>query len=134
MAVTAGKNLVIKVCTTLSGTYYTIGSANDASMSLEGDNQDITAFGENYINRIQGLKDVSYSVSGFYDSADTNGQTVIKTALINDSALYVQFLPDGTNGWKQAVKVSSFEISGSVDGVVEFSVEFEGSDDITAVP
>jgi predicted secreted protein len=45
----------------------------------------------------------------------------------------VQFLPDGTTGFKQAVKVSSFEMSASVDGLVEVSIELEGNGAISTV-
>lgn len=128
-----GKSVVISVSTNDS-TYNTVAELNDASMSVDGDNIDITEFGDSYINRIQGLKDVSWSLSGFYAPTDTNGQVVIRTALLNDSTLYVKVLWDGTNGFKQLVKVSSFEVSAAVDGAVEVSIELEGSDVITAVP
>lgn len=134
MAELKGTNLVVSVSTTLGGTYYQVGSMNDATMTIDGDNQDITAFGDDWIKRLQGLKDASYSLSGFRDVADTNGQVVISTALINDSALFAKFLPDGTNGFVQEVKVSSFEVSGAVDGIVELSMDFEGSGAIAATP
>lgn len=130
----AGKDLVISVATTTGGTYNVVAGMKDASMNISGDNQDITTFGEDYIVRLQGLKDVSYSLSGFLDLTDTNGQVRLQNALLNDSALFVKFLPDGTNGWKQEVKVSSFEMNGTADGMVELSIELEGSDSITAVP
>jgi predicted secreted protein len=130
----AGKGTVITVATTTGGTYNTVAGLNDGSMSCEGDNQDISTFGTNWIKRIQGLKDASYSLSGFYDPTDTNGQVRIFSAWLNDTALFVKFLADGTNGFKQEVKVSSFEMSSAVDGVVEVSIELEGTDTITAVP
>lgn len=134
MAILAGKNLVVSVSTTTGGTYYAVAGMNDASMSMSADNQDITVFGDTFIAKLQGLKDVSYSLSGFYDTADTNGQIVLRDAFLNDTALFVKFLADGTNGWKQEVKVASFDISGTVDGIVELSIELEGSATITAVP
>jgi predicted secreted protein len=134
MPALAGKGLVIQVATTSGGTYNTVVGMNDASMSIDGDNQDITAFGDSYIARIQGLKDVSYSLSGYFDATDTTGQIRIRTALLNDSELHVKFLPDGTNGFRQQVRVSSFEMSGSVDGIVEVSIELEGTGAIAAVP
>lgn len=127
-----GKSLGIKV-STADDTYNTVADLNEGSMSADGDNQDITTLSDAYINRVQGLKDVSYSLSGFYKPDDTNGQAVIRDAWINGSDLYVQYLPDGSNGFKQKVVVSSFEVSASVDGMVEVSIELEGADALSTV-
>lgn len=124
-----GKDMLIKTSTDGS-TWYTVANLKEGTMNNNGDNQDITTFGKDYICRLQGLKDVSYSLSGFYDSTDTNGQIALRTAWLNDSTVYVGFLPDGTDGWEQKVKVSTFEISGGVDGVLELSIELEGDDAI----
>jgi predicted secreted protein len=132
MAQIAGKGTVVKVSVD-DVTYYTISSMNDASMSAEGDNQDISTFGTNFIKRLQGLKDVTYSLGGFFDKLDTTGQLVIRSAMINDTALYFQVLMNGTTGFKQSVRASSFEVSSSVDGVSELSIELEGTGTITAV-
>lgn len=126
-----GRSLLVKASTDGS-TWYTVANLNEASMSNGAENIDITTFTKSYINRLQGLKDVTYSLSGFYDSTDTNGQVALRSAWENDSTIYIGFLPDGTAGWEQVVKVSSFEISGSVDGAVELSIELEGNDAIAA--
>lgn len=132
MAVLAGKNVVVAVSTNDS-TYNTVAEINDMSMSFEGDNIDTTVFGNAFISRIQGLKDGSYSLSGFYDPTDTNGQTVIRTAWLNDTALYARIYPNGTAGFKQQVRVASFEVSAGVDGAVEVSIDLEGTGTISAV-
>lgn len=123
----AGKTLDIKVATTdSSGQYNSVEGLNDASMSIEGDNQDITTFSDNWINRLQGLKDVTFDLSGFYESGDTTGQIVIRDALLNDTALFVQFIVDSSpTGFQCECKVASFEISAAVDGVQEVSISLE---------
>lgn len=128
-----GKALRVKVGTLTGGPFNDVLDLNDASMSIEGDNQDVSAFGSDFIKRLQGLKDASYSLSGFYKPDDTTGQAIIRSSLINDTPLFVQFLPDGTTGFKQEVKVSSFEVSAGVDGTVEVSIELEGTDAVTLV-
>lgn len=130
---TAGKQTVIQVATASGGPYNTVADLNDASISIEGDNQDISTFGTNWIKRLQGLKDGSYSLSGFYAPTDTNGQVVIRNALINDTALFIRFFVDqaGNEGFQQEVKVASFEVSAAVDGVQELSIDLEGHDAIT---
>lgn len=127
-----GKNVVINVSTD-DIDYYQVAELNDGTLTIDGDNIDVTEFGDDFINRIQGLKDGTYSLSGFRDPDDTDGQEAINSALLNDTSLYVQFLADGTTGFQQEVKVSTFETSAAVDGAVEISVDMEGSGSITAV-
>lgn len=128
-----GRGLVISVSTSETGNFSPVSDLNDASMSMEGDNQDISTFGSDYIKRLQGLKDASYSLSGFYDPTDTNGQVAIRSAFLDDSTLFVRFLPDGSTGFQQEVKVSSFEVSASADGVIEVSIDLEGTGPISLV-
>ena len=126
-----GKSFVAK--TGADGvTWYDIDELNEASMNVAGENIDITKFGDDFVNRIQGIKDCTYSISGFYDPADTNGQLAMWTAFLADTDIWIAFLSDGSAGFEQEVKVSSFEISTSVDGAVEVSIELEGTGAIAA--
>jgi predicted secreted protein len=129
---TSGRNTVIQVSTN-GTTWNTVAELNEATATIEGDNQDVTRFGDSFVRRILGLKDASYELSGFRDATDTNGQEAILDALLNDTTLHVKFLGDGTSGFQQEVKVASFEESTSVDGVVEVSIEFEGTGPVTRV-
>lgn len=129
----AARNLVVKVGSSENGSFNTVADLKEASMSQSGNNQDVSTFGSDWIKRIQGLKDATYSLSGFYNGGDTNGQKALRDAWLGDDPIFVQFLPDGTTGFKQAVKVSSYEVSASVDGVQEVSIELEGDGPISSV-
>jgi predicted secreted protein len=129
---TSGRNTIIQVSTN-GTTWNTVAELNEATATIEGDNQDVTRFGDSFVRRILGLKDASYELSGFRDATDTTGQEAILDALLNDTTLHVKFLGDGANGFQQEVKVASFEESSSVDGVVEVSIELEGTGTITKV-
>jgi predicted secreted protein len=128
----SGRNTLVQVSTN-GTTWNTVAELNEATATIEGDNQDVTRFGDSFVRRILGLKDASYELSGFRDATDTNGQEAILDALLNDTVLHVKFLGDGANGFQQEVKVASFEESSSVDGVVEVSIELEGTGAITKV-
>lgn len=128
-----GKSLVVSVATTSGGVYSAVAERNNASMNHTGSNIDISVMGSDFIKRIQGLKDGTYSVSGFYKADDTAGQVAIRSAWLNDTALFVRFLPDGTAGFQQEIKVASYQVNAGVDGAVEFSAELEGTGAITAV-
>jgi predicted secreted protein len=128
----SGRNTLVQVSTN-GTTWNTVAELNETTATIEGDNQDVTRFGDSFVRRILGLKDASYELSGFRDATDTNGQEAILDALLNDTTLHVKFLGDGTSGFQQEVKVASFEESSSVDGVVEVSIEFEGTGPVTRV-
>lgn len=125
-----GKGLKINVSSD-GETWNQVAELNDGNMTIDGDNIDVTAFCQDFINRIQGLKDGTYSLSGFYAPDDTNGQLLIRGALLDDDPIYIQFLPDGTSGFEQEVKVDTFDVSATVDGAVEVSIDLEGNGTIT---
>lgn len=130
-----GKNSLVKVSPTAggAGAYTTVADIRSASMSNGATTHDITAMAASWISRIIGLLDGTYSLSGYWKPSDTNGQVAIRNAMINDTTLWIQFLPDGTSGFKQEVKVSKFDINTTVDGLVEVSIELEGTGAIAAV-
>lgn len=130
MAGTAGKSAVVKVSTATAGTYTTVVRINDVSMSHDGGTIDVTEFssaGTSYRSRIQGLKDLTYTLSGFWTSTDTNGQSAIRSSWTNDSNLFLTFLPDGSTGWKQQVIVAGIDIGATVDGEISVTYNLEGN-------
>ena len=129
----AGKTLAVKVGTATAGPYTRVAELKEASLSQSGNNQDISTFDATWIRRMQGLKDGTYSLSGFYSPTDTAGQVAIRNAWLNDTTLFVQFLPNGTAGFQQEVRVSSYEVSASAEGAQEVSIELEGTAPISNV-
>jgi hypothetical protein len=112
----------------ISGSYLPLTEAaesNEFSMSIEADNQDNTKFGANYITREQALKDISGSLSGFYYDA------TYKNMLVSGDPVVVEFYSNrsSTFDMKAWLVLASDEISASVDGLVEESIEFEGATD-----
>jgi predicted secreted protein len=124
---------VISVATTSGGSYSILDGISGFGMSRKGNSIDITLIGADYIERMAGLKDASYSLSGFYLPADT-GQGMIETSWMDRSDLFVKVLPDGTNGFIQQVVVDSFDTDGEADGPVELSCELSGAAAMTATP
>lgn len=126
-----GKDVKIQAST--DGTTWTdVLGLDNASMGLGGENIDITEFQDAWTKRLQGIKDNTFTLSGNYLPSDP-GQQMIRDALINDTALYIQFLPDGTAGFNQEVKVASFEPSAQVRGRVEVNIQCEGTGPVTVV-
>jgi predicted secreted protein len=134
MAASAGRNLRVKVATTSGGSYNTVSGVTSATMNFQGQTVDITTLTDSDINRLLGVRDNSYTIEGNYDTSDTTGQIVIRTSLTADSSLFVQFLPDGSTGYRQQVIVSKFEVSGAAGASkISFSIELMATGAITLV-
>lgn len=133
MAKLAGYNSKILVSTD-DVTYYEVAGMSEYSAPEVANTEECTSFGSGNVERKQLLNDNTYSMSGFRDLTDTNGQVAIRTAMRARSSLYVKVLEDGTNGWTQEVIATSFEVSPAVDNVVPLSIELEGTGAITEVP
>lgn len=117
-----------------AGAYTTVAEIRSATMNLGAGEIDVAAFGSVWDDLIQGLKNVTFSLTGFYKPGDTDGQIAFRDAFINDTEVWVQFLPDGTNGFKAKVLVSKFDVDTSVENAVNLSIELKGKGAIVAVP
>lgn len=114
---------------TVSGSFLPLADAAEAreySYSIEASNEDATRFGDIYRRRQQAGKDASGSISRFHvDQAFTeimmDGRVVVLEFSIDVNAE-----PD----LRMWAILSSEEVSGSVDGLVEGSLDFESADDV----
>lgn len=127
MAATKGRSLRVKVATTSSGSYTTVAGIESATFDRDGQNVDVTTLTDADIVRIQAMKDAKFTLSGNYEGGDTNGQVAILSAYENDTGLFIEFLPDGSTGWKKEVKVSKFSLSAATKDKQAVSIELEGS-------
>jgi len=111
-----------------------IGGLNEGSITINGETIDITTFlSGGWIEKMQGLKSAEISLSGFWLSADTNGQTALRTSFLAGTASTLSALLDGSNGWTGSFLMTSLEIGAAVDGEVSISMSFESTGEITVV-
>jgi hypothetical protein len=113
---------------TIEGTYLPtteMGYAYDYSYSIEADNVDITDFGSSFIERKQALLDFSCSLSNWYINDAYKGLLTAGVPIV------LEFYTDDSSTFdlKAWVLPASNEVSDSVDGVIEESLEFEGTTD-----
>lgn len=82
-----------------------------------------------------GDKDHSYGLAGLYSPEDTGGQNVLKTAYGAGSDVWLQVIPDGTDGWMEKCKVTEYSGSAARDGdYVEVAFQLEGVGTTVDVP
>jgi predicted secreted protein len=132
----AGKNYLMKVSTVAggAGAYNTVQGGMSGSMNSVAGMIDITTFQQSFVVQIQGLKDASYSFAGNWEPGDTTGQVALRNSWLNDTEIWVQHLPDGVNGFKQQIRVSSFSIGAEVNDKIGVTFEAQGTGVISAVP
>lgn len=133
MAGLSGKAFLMKYAATTGGSYVTVADLTQASFTVNGEVLDITAFTLTYAANVAGIKSLAVSGSGFWSSGDTAGQVALRTAFLADTDIFLQFLPNGTTGFKAQFFLSSWEIGAEVKGTVSVSFAGVGSGAPTAV-
>lgn len=114
---------------TVTGEYLAlsaIGSAYEYEYTLSADNAESTAFTNSYVAREQTIKTIEASLSKFYDISH-----FFIDKWENDTDFVLEFYSVSTSdpdirAW---VKISSDNPSAAVDGLVEESIDFEGTTD-----
>lgn len=125
----AGYRKVVQVKTT-SATAYNPIPGNTASLNFGGELLDDTNFtSTGWRSRVRGLKDYSVPVTAIYSSTDS-ALAAIRSALLNDTALDIQYLPNGTAGFSGRVRVGSFTMSGDVGGLESVDIDMQATDQI----
>ena len=125
----AGKGSVFKVSATAggAGSYTTVAEGKNADQTFNSAALDQSYFGQEWKNHIYGLSEAEWSLEvNCKMGSDANGQDAIIAAQINKTELWVQFLWNGTAGYKQKVIVTKWSISTNVDGIVMIKFDFKG--------
>lgn len=133
----AGKRSRLLVATASAGPYNPVLGLKQISYSIDGSNIDDSEMTVDWMQRLQGLKDGKASASGNRNPANTNGQNVLLSALLNDTDVWIRVLPDNgataNAGFQQQVRVAKFATDASIDGPVSLSIELEGTGPATLV-
>jgi len=110
-----------------------VQAADNSSMNRLAELLDITQFGDSYRDRILGLKDTGFTVSGNYDPADATGQGVLNNP---GAEVFIGIYHSGTAvaGTQVNALVESFEISADVAGKQTFSCTLQGIAAPVALP
>lgn len=129
----AGHPIVVEVSND-DVTYNEVDGLNNVSFSPSRDLADVTDFkdADDAKRKLGLLRDVTISVSGDYESGDTNGQKRIRDRFDDAADLWVRIKFDptaaaGLQGFKVKTKVESHEPSTSVDGKVEWTATMQGN-------
>jgi predicted secreted protein len=114
---------------------YTVLACTSFSAPFTADKLDTTQMsaGGQWKTSIQGLKEAVGTVDALYSASET-AQVAIRTAFASGATIYVKQLFNGTNGFKQAVKVMNCEVPNAVADLVTFKAEFASQAAPTFLP
>lgn len=126
-------NSRVRVSTTVGGTYTSIGKVISANMNEGQESRTKTRYFGGTVVR-PGDSTLGGDLTVLFDSGDTAGQEVLKTAKRNGTSVFLQFCPEGT---ATGAKVEQFEANITAHNlpldasaeIVQRSFSFEGVDD-----
>jgi predicted secreted protein len=121
-----GKSAVVSVSID-DTTWHVVSQIKEVDLPLSATNIDVSVFGVTFVQRIQGLKDATYTLTGFVDPTDTNGQVAIQSSWLNDTALYIQVNYGGGLVYSQQVKVNKIDNDAAVDGAITTKIDLDGT-------
>ncbi len=134
MAYGETKDFLLKVATASGGTYTTVKGVTEFNDSADTDDTDIEVFGETDPLSFTSKNARTFDGSGVRDTADTNGQNVIRDGYESQDTIYVQALEDGTAGMRYPVRVTSWATNRSrEDNVLRFSFSLKQNGAAVAV-
>lgn len=123
MAVSLGQDFLVKVGATTGATPDTVGSMHTFSKSSSRKSDAFPIFDATLPITIPGTREQTYSMQGYLDEADT-GQDTLRAAEAADTTVFLTVTRDGTNGFKQECRVTSFTYNTTPEGLQEISYEF----------
>lgn len=109
----------------------TVAHCTEWSIDAAQAADEVTAFGDYWKSFIAGMAEWSGTATGSYDYSDTNGQKVLQDLIITASptgtTANARFYLDGTYYLAGTIFITSFSITTPVNGVVTFTIAFQGS-------
>jgi hypothetical protein len=116
----------------VAGTYIPVSDLNSVSKNSTRNVTTSPVFGRLTAYQIPGSRDQSYSLGGFLSAGDS-GQALIVSNEQANTTFFVKVLPDGTNGWSQAVKCGSRTFNATPEGLQGVTFALSGVADPVVV-
>lgn len=118
-----GANFRLKACATVGGIYEPVSHINSYSRNSNRTISQFPAFGLDPSIGVPGPREITFTAGGYKSVGDT-GQDLLHAAEQNNTTVFVQVLHDGTNGYRQEVRVGSKTANAAPDGLQLITFEF----------
>lgn len=124
-----GADLVVNVEDPGSpGTYVPVNDMNSYNKNSSRDRTTYPVFMRTIPHTLVAPREVSFTLSGYLAMTDP-GQQILRTAEENDTVANIEVLPDGTNGFRQDVRVGTRTHDADPEAFQEVSFEMAAADD-----
>lgn len=126
-------NSRLRVCLTVNGTYVNVGRVLSANSNEGQEGRTKTRYLGGTVTR-PGDNTWGGDITLLFDSGDTTGQEVLKTAKRNGTSVFLQFCPEGTTAGMKAeqgeanITAHNLPLDASAE-IIQRSFSFEGVDD-----
>lgn len=129
MAVTHGNQFMLEVNTGTDGApnWVVVANMNSFSRGSQRNHQLFPVFQRTLPHSVTGPREQTYSIGGYYDPSDV-GQLELIQADSENTVRDIRITHDGTNGFKQKVKVTSMTYDADPEGLQEISFEFSADE------
>jgi predicted secreted protein len=134
MTAIAGRKSLVKVCATSGGAFAICLGVQSITSNRTRDLIDVSDFGPDWKANLTGLKDATFEITGNYRSDDTTGQGLVHAAFDDDDDLFIQYLPDGTNGWQAQVHITKDNVDSGTTKQVSWTATLNQTGGLTVVP
>ena len=105
----------------------TVAEVRSWSLSEEADTYETTVLGNANKTFSAGTKSWSGSCECYLDEGDTNGQIALAAGSTAAIGFYFEGVDSGDTYWSGSALVTSTEKTGSLDGLVEMTVNLQGT-------
>jgi hypothetical protein len=109
------------------------GEISEWSLNIGMETVEVTAFGDNWDEKMAGVRSASGSFSGNWDTADAT-QTSLTNAMLGGSAVALRLFGSGTKYWNVGTAyLTTFETGISQKGKGDASFDFDVSGPVNLV-
>ena len=84
-------------------------------------------FGETWEDNVPSVGNWAVKASGFWNGADTNGQTALQNAFLNNTVIAIELDIDGVHKWTGNCYLKTMPQKNVVDGLNTQDYEFSGT-------
>lgn len=104
-----------------------IGHISGWNLNLTRDINEMVSFGDEYKEKVAGIKDWTADCDGYADFSTGGGQDALLTAYEAGTALLFNFHLNATKYFEGSGIIESLEITMDAEGVAEISISVSGS-------
>lgn len=133
MASIAGRKATVSTSATDSS-YNVIAGIAQLSGGPQAAPIEDNEFGVEWEQNITGILSNEVTLSGGYRSGDTNGQILLRGAMLAGTTVWLKVLFDGSSvGWKQEMCVTKFAPDTDVAGKTKIEIGLRGTGAVTFI-